>query len=198
MRDWHSGVRARLKEVCTDILYVHCSNHCLNLLYLSKSRKNSRGLRLVADTFALIREQTNLFELHRKGSMRLLQMLVMASQCNRDLFVQLGGLQDFYPHWRAWNVRGTGEDLQEIACDKGLLGDVQARAGYADSQKRFEPILTSLFAAKLRYHCSMLEWIHSLLAIDTECLQSKDSAGTLIEEAAAKRDQYCLKMRERR
>lgn len=88
MSDRHSGVRVRLKEVCTDALYVPCSNHCLNL----SLQEVGRTVRLVADTFAFVREQANLFELQRKETMRLLQFLVMASQCNRDPFVQHGGL----------------------------------------------------------------------------------------------------------
>ncbi|KAJ8353148.1 hypothetical protein SKAU_G00207150 [Synaphobranchus kaupii] len=45
------GVQARLKEVCPDSVYVHCTNHSLD-------QEVAREVRLVADTLNFVREVT--------------------------------------------------------------------------------------------------------------------------------------------
>lgn len=52
MSGWHSGIQARLKEVCTDALHVHCSNHCLDL----SLQEVAKTVRLVTDTLSFVRE----------------------------------------------------------------------------------------------------------------------------------------------
>ncbi|KAI4804327.1 hypothetical protein KUCAC02_025958 [Chaenocephalus aceratus] len=46
-----SGVQAKLKEQCPSALYVHCSNHALDLVL----QEVVREVRVVADTFNFVR-----------------------------------------------------------------------------------------------------------------------------------------------
>lgn len=50
-----SGVQAPLKEDCKDALYVHCSNHSLDLAL----QQVGREVTIVADTLVFVREVSN-------------------------------------------------------------------------------------------------------------------------------------------
>ncbi len=45
-----NGVQAKLKEECPDSLYVHCSNHALDLVL----QEVARDVRLIADTLNFV------------------------------------------------------------------------------------------------------------------------------------------------
>ncbi|KAF4116992.1 hypothetical protein G5714_001545 [Onychostoma macrolepis] len=49
-----NGVQAKLKEVCPDSVFVHCTNHSLDLVL----QEVAREVRLVADTLNFVREVT--------------------------------------------------------------------------------------------------------------------------------------------
>ena len=61
-----SGVQARLKEHCTDAIYVHCSNHSLDLVLQEAAREIS----LVANTLNFIRDTANVInESHKRKTL---------------------------------------------------------------------------------------------------------------------------------
>ena len=61
-----SGLQKRLTDVCEGALYVHCSNHSLDLVL----QEVCRDVRLVADSLNFVREVTNVIrESSKRGSL---------------------------------------------------------------------------------------------------------------------------------
>ncbi|KAF3832689.1 hypothetical protein F7725_026354 [Dissostichus mawsoni] len=121
-----SGVQARLKEVCTDSLYVHCANHSLDLVLQEVGREVS----LVAETLNFVQG---------------IATVIRESSKRKELYVSMFGCDDVVNILAIcptrWCVRTIAmkrvcssytqlqKTLKILKDDKSVRGDARAKIG---------------------------------------------------------------------